>query len=177
MLMIPLSRITLRTIKIEDALDILEYMSNHEVTQYLYRRCESLDECERYIRVEFLSYRQQGIPEPFSIVLDEKVIGTCNYHTVEDENAEIGFILNPKYQHQGYMKEALEGLIEYGFEKLGYHRIEAKVMVDNQPSISLLEKLQFKKEGVLREVAKKNEQYFDLVLYSLLENEWRNQHE
>jgi ribosomal-protein-alanine N-acetyltransferase len=64
--------------------------------------------------------------------------------------AEIGYELNPDCWHKGLMTEALTSIIDHGFQKLGFHRIEATPLVINEASQRLLERCGFRKEGVLR---------------------------
>ncbi|WP_264341412.1 GNAT family N-acetyltransferase, partial [Streptococcus anginosus] len=51
---------------------------------------------------------------------------------------EVGFLLDEKYWHQGLMKEALELVCDYAFNKIGMKEIWAGVFQDNDASIQLL---------------------------------------
>ena len=83
----------------------------------------------------------------------DKMIGRCVLFDYDHVNhrAEIGFILNRNYWRQGLMQQALETVINFGFEKLELHRIEADVDPANSGSLALLEKLGFEREGFFRE--------------------------
>jgi len=83
----------------------------------------------------------------------DKMIGRCVLFDYDHVNhrAEIGFMLNRNYWRQGLMRQALETVIHFGFEKLGLHRIEADVDPGNKGSLALLEKLGFEREGLFRE--------------------------
>ena len=73
------------------------------------------------------------------------------------------------------MTEALKEVIDYGFKKLNLHRIQAMVDDSNIPSVKLLNRFGFKKEGTMREdyvVDGKNE---DSDCYSLLRYEWNKE--
>lgn len=75
-------------------------------------------------------------------------------------------------KRKGYMTEALKEVIDYGFGKLNLHRIQAMVDNSNTPSVRLLNRFGFTKEGTMREdyvVDGKNE---DSDCYSLLLHEW-----
>jgi ribosomal-protein-serine acetyltransferase len=63
-------------------------------------------------------------------------------------------------------------LITYGFKVLGLHRIEIKTATNNLKSQAIPEKLNFKKEGILREAELVNNKFLDLYLYSILSFEW-----
>ncbi len=172
-------RLRLRPVSMDDAHDIYEYMCMNEVTRWLFTACPYMYECLRYIKTELLIYNRTGLPSQNALELLEsgKVIGTCNYHSVEDDTAQLGFILNPTYQHQGYMQEALEVLLTQGFTTLGYRRIIAMHMIGNEACQRLLEQLGFVKEGVLREACMRDQEALTMVLYSYLEREWREKNE
>ena len=102
-------------------------------------------------------------------------IGECGFHTLNKTHrrAELFYSLrNENDKRKGYMTEALNEVLEFGFTALGLHRIEALVASQNMPSVKLLEKYGFTKEGTMREdyvVDGKNE---DSDCYSLLRWEW-----
>lgn len=170
-------RLYLRAITMNDAKDIYEYMCQKSVTDFMFTSCSSLEACQRYLKVEFLSYEKRGLPSPYAIELKSngKVIGTCNFHTIEDDCAQVGFVLNPAYQHQGYMHEAMTMLVEMGFEVLDLRRIVAMHMNGNVACQHLLNRLGFVKEGLLREAVMRGDEALDMHLYSLLKREWREQ--
>ena len=104
-----------------------------------------------------------------------KTIGWCGYHTwyVTHNRAEIGYMLNSdEYMGKGYMTEVLKAVIDYGFNKMNLHRIEAFVGPDNTPSLKLMDSFGFIKEGVLREHYFKNNKMEDSVVFSLLRREY-----
>ena len=114
----------------------------------------------------------------FHILLNDtkKVIGWCGYHTwaLNHFRAELGYILNnEEYMNKGFMSEALRPIIEYGFNTMDLHRIEALVGPGNSASLKLLEKFKFKKEGHLREHFFKNNTMEDSLMYSLLKSEYQ----
>ena len=65
--------------------------------------------------------------------------------STEDNKCEIGFELLTTFQGEGIMKEAIEKVIDYAFEKMQFQKIEAFTHKNNQSSIKLLEKFNFKK--------------------------------
>ena len=71
------------------------------------------------------------------------------------------------------MTEALDAVIGFGFREVGLNRIQAVVMPGNEGSDKLLEKLGFRREGVLREYENWREKgYVDVVMFSLLRYEY-----
>lgn len=104
----------------------------------------------------------------------DKVIGGCGYHTwyVDHRRAEIGYALTDEsYKGRGIMSEACAAVITYGFNTMNLNRIEAFIGPDNLPSIKLVEKFNFKREGELREHYNKNGIIENSVIYSKLRSE------
>jgi RimJ/RimL family protein N-acetyltransferase len=87
-------------------------------------------------------------------------------------NVEIGFALGSAYWGMGYMHEALQAALAYGFNEIDLRRIEADVDPRNALSIRLLERLGFKKEGHLRERWRADGEIQDSLFYGLLRREW-----
>lgn len=168
-----MERIQLRDISMLDAVDLLEIFSNPNSTKYWLSECYSQEEVERMMRYEYLSYRQRGLMCPWVLVLNQKVIGICNFNDEFDGVGRIGFILNEQYERQGFMHQALNELIHVGFTELGYHRIEALVFMQNEKSKKCLERLGFVCEGVMRSYLKHHDHYEDILLMSLLKEEER----
>jgi [ribosomal protein S5]-alanine N-acetyltransferase len=63
----------------------------------------------------------------------------------------IGYSLDERWQGQGLMTEALGATLEYAFDQLRLHRIEANYLPHNRRSASLLQRLGFVVEGYSRE--------------------------
>ena len=82
--------------------------------------------------------------------------------------AQIGYWLSEPLWGKGLMTEALEAVIKFAFGKLGLHRIYATTHIDNRASQRVLEKLGFRKEGVLRKHGRLQGQWTDSVMYGLL---------
>ena len=71
------------------------------------------------------------------------------------------------------MTESLSAMIGFGFVELELNRIEAVIMPDNTASINLLEKLGFRKEGLLAEYEKWGSKGFvDLYMFAILRRDW-----
>ena len=77
------------------------------------------------------------------------------------KSAFVGYSIDVEYQGQGYMKEALNLVLEYAFIDMELHRIEASTLIDNLRSQGVLMGCGFKKLGI-------NEKY----LY--INGEWRD---
>lgn len=70
------------------------------------------------------------------------------------------------------MSEVLPAIIDFGFQQLALNRIETLVMVENSASVSLLHKLDFVEEGVLREHDFFKDAFHDMRCFSILKREW-----
>ena len=104
-----------------------------------------------------------------------KIIGWCGYHTwaTDHYRAEIGYrMAGEEYKNKGFMSEALKAVLHYGFTVMKLHRSEALVADYNIPSVSLLKKNKFTREGVLREHYLVNGVFEESVMYSLLISEY-----
>ncbi|NQX48800.1 GNAT family N-acetyltransferase [Paenibacillus tritici] len=105
---------------------------------------------------------------------DGVVIGSCGYNHWQLEGAyrgEIGFELSPAVMRRGYMREALELMLEFGFRSMGLNRIEAICIPDNLRAQRLLAGLGFRQEGLLRQYRHTASGYQDVQMYSLLQGE------
>ena len=105
----------------------------------------------------------------------DRVIGTCTLASLSaaHRRAEIGYALARSVWRKGYVTEALPALLKFAFEELELHRLEADVDPRNEPSIRVLERLGFKREGHMRERYQVNGEIQDAFIYGLLRPEWR----
>ncbi len=84
----------------------------------------------------------------------------------------VGYELAKQVQGRGYMHEALSAALSWGFKEMELNRVEAQVHPANEPSIKLLRRLRFVEEGRLRQGGYWAGQHHDLLLYSLLREDW-----
>ena len=107
---------------------------------------------------------------------DKTLLGGINIGNVRrgvSQSASLGYWIGEKHSRNGYMKEALKLLIPSLFVDLRLNRIEAATLEENIASKSLLKKIGFKKEGVLRKYLKINGTWRDHIIYGLLENDFK----
>jgi [ribosomal protein S5]-alanine N-acetyltransferase len=106
---------------------------------------------------------------------DDQVVGTCTLSELSGPHrrASLGYALNRACWGQGYGREAVGRVVEFGFTVLGLHRLEADVDPRNVGSIKVLEGLGFQHEGCQRERYLLDGEVQDAVLYGLLRREWR----
>lgn len=106
---------------------------------------------------------------------DRRLIGTCGLFRWNRSwrNCVVGYEILRDCQRQGYMREALAAIVDYGFNAMHLHRIQAETHPDNKASIGLVTRMGFRFEGVHREQAFWGNRFHDLNCYSLLAREWR----
>ena len=87
----------------------------------------------------------------------------------KNRNAEVSIILGEtKLHHRGIGTKALQLLINYGFQKLKLHRIEAEIFEYNKISVKLFEKLNFKCEAILKDSLWRNGRWWNVYIFSII---------
>ena len=171
--------VLLRPIKRSDISYFLRWFNDPEVLQYLtlYLPMTEMSE-EKFI--EELGTTKARSDTMFVIEVIEgtatKPIGNCALQGIDskDHNATFGIIIGEKdYWSKGYGLEATRLLINYGFQQLNLHRISSAAFSFNERSIKLQKKGGFREEGRLRQAIFKNGQYYDMVQFGILREEWR----
>lgn len=106
---------------------------------------------------------------------DDRIIGTCTLFAINapQGRAELGYVLGHEYWGRGYMKEALTALVNFAFRTLAMRRLEADVDPRNVGSLHAVERLGFRREGLMRERWKVNGELQDSVVLGLLSHEWQ----
>ncbi len=161
-------RLLLRTLEMEDAEDIFEWVSDPHVTTYLFWRAHQSIEDSR----DFISWVTTDNLACWGVGLTEnsKIIGNCFLHNVnfEHKRAEIAFNIARKYWGRGYATETAQAIIRFGFEYWRLNRIEGTCMVENSASARVMEKTGMTLEGVLRQYVYVKGRSHDMKLYSIL---------
>ena len=85
----------------------------------------------------------------------------------------IGYWVGQPYAHKGYMTSALRVLLPTLFGELNLHRVEAACIPSNAPSIRVLEKCGFSREGLARRYLCINGVWQDHLLFGLLSEDFR----
>ncbi len=114
---------------------------------------------------------ERGDMLSLAITLKEsgKFIGVVGFYRIDwdSHRTEIGYILNPAYNGMGYMHEACTALIQFAFDVVDFHSLEAIIEAENSKSINVVEKLGFIREAYFKEKGVSNGKYIDLAVYSL----------
>lgn len=105
---------------------------------------------------------------------DGVLLGDCSLFNWSQQcrRAEIGYGLARAAWHRGFMGEALQALLAYGFGTMDLNRVEADIDPRNQASAKTLERLGFKREGFLPQRWIVGEEVSDSALYGLLRSDW-----
>lgn len=169
-------RLRLRRIVADDAPDWLSILSHDEVRRYLVDIEQvNFDEISNIIAwTDEIISNQSGIRWAITLKPDNKMIGTCGFHAYDKSNQrlEIGYELGSDYWRQGIMREAIRAVLDFAFNTLGVHRVEADVTVGNDGSSGLLKNLGFTHEGTWRDRVYAQGQFFSLWQFGLLKDEF-----
>ncbi|MEH1808913.1 GNAT family N-acetyltransferase [Nostoc sp.] len=99
---------------------------------------------------------------------DNILIGSCGFTWNPQEHAaEVGYELASTFWRQGIMTEAVDTILQFGFQKMGLRFVAAQVMLENIASKKLLEKLGFHSQGVKKQYGFFKGQYHDLEQFLL----------
>ena len=170
-------RLVLRPLCVSDAYDMYEYASQEDVTEFLlwsphvsvgYTRDYLAYVESRYASCEFYDWA-------VTLADTGKMIGTAGFTRIDcpHNSAEIGYVLNPEYHGMGIATEAASKLLEFGFNTLGLHRIEARYMEGNDASVAVMKKIGMSFEGYRRDGLLVKGKYRTIGYCSILESEYR----
>ncbi len=165
-------RLFLRQIDMDDAGEILALRSDDLVMQFIGRpKMSSLEEARTWIeKFDTALAQSEGITWAITLKTEKKLVGTIGFWRLEKEHyrGEIGYLLNPLFQGKGIMHEAFVPVLNYGYEKMKLHSIEANVYPENTSSIKILEKNGFVQEGYFKENYFHDGTFTDTAVYSLV---------
>lgn len=165
-------RLFLRQITNDDAQDVFALRSDEKVMEYIDRpRATTIDDAIALIeKINKAISENEGINWGITLKGDKTVIGMISYHRIEKENyrGEIGYLLRPDQHRKGIMQEAISAVIDFGFDQLHFHSIEAKINPGNNASRQILEKNGFVKEAYFKENYYWDGKFLDTGVYSLL---------
>jgi RimJ/RimL family protein N-acetyltransferase len=133
--------------------------------------------------IDFVKHRISpsiNIPDTWFqwVIINKKnnqIIGDIGVHFLGSENAqvEIGCTLKRDCHGVGFATESLTKVIDYLFHKLNKHRIVASIDPRNTGSVSLVERIGFRKEAHFKESLFLHGEWVDDIVYALLKSEWK----
>ncbi len=121
--------------------------------------------------------KKQGSEHAFVILLDKKIIGRVGIYKIDQHNriGEIGYWIGKDYERCGYVVKSVNYLVEYAFKKLEFNRLEIRCGEYNTRSQQIPEKLNFTKEGLLKEAELLNNNFQNLYLYAKCRSDYENE--
>lgn len=172
-------RILLRQLTEDDAPAILAEFNHPEVTRHLNPDppVVNLDSARTIIAwFNELFENQEGWRWGIELKAKRQLIGTCGFHQWKPKHrcAEIGYDFRYEYWGKGFASEVVGRMLQFGFEEMNLHRIEADCHEDNIGSARVLEKAGFTLEGMWREREFEHGRFVNLKQYGILEDEYRS---
>ena len=159
----------LRDLVEEDAKQMFEYNTDHEVSKYLFwsahqSMAETVAEISRYKSSE------QMMQWAITLKDNGKLIGVGGFGIVNKKmlKADLGYSFNPKYWNKGYATEMTKALIDYGFNQMKLVRIQGAVHPDNTASTKVLEKSGLHHEAKLKSWMIINNKPIDTLIYAIV---------
>ncbi len=164
------SQFCLRPLQKSDAASIALYANNRRIYRYTlnipfpYR----IQHAHSWIQKVRKEYRKQNpLSVDWGIECGGEVVGAISLNKItRGHKAEIGYWLGEPYWGKGIMTRAVRLVVSFGLNELGLVRIGAEVFIGNRASCRVLEKCRFRREGVLRAVVKKDENFYDTYVYA-----------
>jgi len=109
------------------------------------------------------------------IWIDGVFSGSIGVHSVDwtNRSTSIGYWIDSAQQARGIITRCCASLLDYLFDDLLLHRVEIRCGTGNTRSCAIPRRLGFLREGVLREAEWVSGRWVDLVVWSVLEDAWR----
>ena len=162
--------VNLRVVEKEDLALLAEWYNDPEVfgqynplVQFSKKEIEKNYEERELQQTEFIIEKKDG----------SKVGYVWHFSIPLPRLLEIGFFLIPKERGKGYCSEAVKIMVDYLFLSKDIVRIQAHTDVKNVASQKVLEKADFKKEGIARKAMFMRGEWRNLFTYSILREEWK----
>lgn len=168
--------VTLRELRASDAPSLFALLTTEEVARFISPPPTSVEGFEKFIAWT-LRQRTAGAYVCFAVTVKgfDTAIGIFQIRELEAGfgTAEWGFAIGSPFWGTGVYREGANLVLEFAFETLGVHRLEARAAVLNGRGNGALLKLGAVQDCVLRRSFKRDGRYLDQVLYSILESDWR----
>lgn len=168
--------VTVRELRLSDAPSLLAMLTTEEVTRFVSPPPTTVEGFERFI---LWSHRQrsEGVYVCFAIVPEgfQHAVGLIQVRQLDlgFATAEWGFAIGSPFWGTGVFLDAARLVVDFVFSTLGTHRLEARAAVPNGRGNGALRKLGAVQEGVLRRSLRKNGQYLDQLLWTIVDEDWR----
>ena len=168
-------RMTLRELHPSDATSLFAMLTTEEVARFISPPPSTVEGFERFIA---WTARQRAAGEYvcFAVVPhgSNAAVGLFQVRSLEPGfgSAEWGFALGSMYWGSGIFVEGARLVLDFVFEVMRVHRVEARAAVRNGRGNGALRKIGAVQEGVLRRSFLRNGEYLDQVLWSIVNEDW-----
>ena len=168
-------QVTLREMRASDAPALFTALSNEQVAKFISPPPATVEGFGRFINWA-IRQRQAGQYACFAVVPhgSDTAIGIFQVRSLEPAfgTAEWGFALASEFWGTGMFVDGAKLMIDFTFEVLGVHRLEARSAVKNGRGNGALRKLDAVQEGVLRQSFERHGEYLDQALWTILQEDW-----
>jgi ribosomal-protein-alanine N-acetyltransferase len=170
------SLIALRELRPNDAAALLASLGSAEVTRLISPPPPTVDGFERFITWT-IRQRETGESFAYGVTLKDSdtVIGLFQVRSIKSgfDVAEWGFAIGSAFWGTGIFMDAAQLVLDFSFERLGVHRMEAKAAVKNGRGNGAMQKLGMVQEAVLCRSFLRHGIYLDQACWALLADVWR----
>lgn len=163
-------RLILRRVLPSDVKEMFELRSNPETMKYIPRPLLTNHE-EALAHIQMMEDKietNEGINWAITLKGDDKMIGVIGHYRIKPEHyrAEVGYMILPEYHGKGITTEAVQCVVDYGFNRMQLHSIEGVIDPENGASEKVLQKCGFVKEAHFKENEYFDGKFIDAVVYS-----------
>jgi RimJ/RimL family protein N-acetyltransferase len=164
--------ITLRELRASDAPSLLAMLTTEEVARFISPPPTTVEGFERFIAWTNRE-RAAGNYVCFGVVPQglDTAVGIFQVRQTEPgfATAEWGFAIGSAYWGSGMFVTGAQLVIDFAFDTIGVHRLEARAAVKNGRGNGALRKMGATQEGILRRSFLRNGEYLDQILWSILD--------
>ena len=169
-------QVVLRELRASDAASLFALLTTEEVSRFISPPPTTVEGFERFIAWT-LRQRLAGTYACFAVTLRgfDTAIGIFQIRELHPGfgTAEWGFAIGSPFWGTGVFQDGAELALDFAFDVIGVHRLEARAAVPNGRGNGALQKIGAVQEGVLRKSFQRNGQYLDQVLYAILDSDRR----
>jgi RimJ/RimL family protein N-acetyltransferase len=171
------SLVTLRELRVTDAPSLLAMLSTREVARFISPPPTTVEGFERFIT---WAQRQRAAGQYvcFAVVPHgtDTAVGIFQVRSLEPGfgTAEWGFAIGSDFWGTGMFIDSARLVLDFSFDVIGAHRVEARAAVRNGRGNGALRKIGAVQEGVLRRSFLRNGEYLDQALWSIIAEDWRD---
>ena len=166
------SRLTFMPIKLSDCtIDYLSWINDPKITKYMgIVKKYNLNTLRNYIKVE----KKKSY---FWMLVEKKTkkkIGTIKLSNFSLTTCYIGCLIGDKnFWNMGFATEAKKNVLNFAFKNLKINKVISGVFVKNKANHKVNKKIGFRKEGLFKEYIYKNNQFHDVIFYSILKSKFK----